>query len=239
MPTTLLPSPPLLTIAPAGGSPPPPAPPDAALVVDPTGCTVRLAMPGADRESCRVIVFDGGIICRNTPSVATDPVPGIVHRRERPGGVLRRMVRIPSNLDRDRVVTTVSDGVMEVRLPWITAAPRAVPGPFPAVRAAGRIPIDLHETGSRLILIADVPGVGAGGVSITAHHGVVDLLVDFPQREPTGGTCIWNELPTGPVARRIALPGMGEPAWVASELRDGVLRVELGKTDINHGMGAA
>lgn len=201
----------------------------ASLAIDGAGCTLHLAAPGAGQRSCHVVAFEGGVICRTAPPAGMDLIPGIVHRRERRPGALRRVVRIGAAVDRDRVASSVVDGLLAVRLPWSGAAPHALPGPFPAGRAEARIPVDVYETGSRVILLADIPGVAVEDVTIAVGDGVLELDAHFPDPRRSGATVLWSELPMGRMVRRIALPPIGEPLWVAHDLQRGMLRIELGK----------
>jgi HSP20 family molecular chaperone IbpA len=98
--------------------------------------------------------------------------------------------------------------------------PRVVPTVAPRV--------DIYETDTGYVLLADMPGVKADGVDVTAER---DELIIRGRVDPRpSGTGEYQEFELGNYQRTFVLTEDLEMSTVSATLRDGVLRVEVPKS---------
>jgi HSP20 family protein len=88
---------------------------------------LEMEVPGVTRDQIDLTVADGELTARvEVPEVQCEGVT--FHRRERPVGPLTRVVRLPGDVDIDKVEAELRHGVLTVRLPKTAAAkPRRIP----------------------------------------------------------------------------------------------------------------
>lgn len=97
--------------------------------------------------------------------------------------------------------------------------------PERAIRPA----VDIYETEEGLNLLADLPGVDKDGLSIDLDQGVLTLRGDV---EDTGrGKSLHQEFVLGSYYRRFTLPRELDFDKVSAELKDGVLRLSMPKSE--------
>jgi HSP20 family protein len=97
---------------------------------------------------------------------------------------------------------------------------RDTPAPQPAPCAWATPAVDVHEQDYELRIVADIPGVGPGGVDLEVEDGVLHLRA----RRGAG-----ERAPEGDLEyRRSFALGRGlDPAGVTAELSRGVLTVKV------------
>ncbi|MGD9721929.1 MAG: Hsp20/alpha crystallin family protein [Pirellulales bacterium] len=78
-------------------------------------------LPGLQSENLDVTVVGGDLTIRGRRGEATDEGT-TYHRRERGAGEFTRVVRLPIEVDADRVEATLKDGVLLVKLPKAESA---------------------------------------------------------------------------------------------------------------------
>ncbi len=83
-------------------------------------------MPGIKSEQLDISVAGGELSVKvNAPDVSEDDVT--YHRRERPVGSFSRIVRLPVEVNADRVEADLHDGVLTITLPKAASAkPRKI-----------------------------------------------------------------------------------------------------------------
>jgi HSP20 family protein len=83
-------------------------------------------LPGVNSEDIDVSVVAGDLTIRGHRNPQTEEGTA-VHRRERGTGEFTRVVRLPIEVDADRVEATLKDGVLLVKLPKAeTAKPKKI-----------------------------------------------------------------------------------------------------------------
>ncbi len=87
---------------------------------------VEMEVPGIKSQDLDVSVAGGELSIRiQRPDVAQEGVT--YHRRERPVGALQRVLRLPVEVDADRVEAQIRDGVLTITLPKAESAkPRKI-----------------------------------------------------------------------------------------------------------------
>ncbi len=87
---------------------------------------VEIELPGVKSEQIDVAVAGGELSIKiNRPE--SEPEGVVYHRRERPEGPLTRVVRLPIEVNADRVEADLHDGVLTVTLPKAESAkPRKI-----------------------------------------------------------------------------------------------------------------
>ena len=103
---------------------------------------------------------------------------------------------------------------------------------LPAVtdRAAWRPSVDLLEENDRFILRADVPGVAAKDIEVSAEDGTLTVRGERPARERVSGDGFEHiERAAGTFLRRFSLPDSARAEEIKARYADGVLEIEIPK----------
>jgi HSP20 family molecular chaperone IbpA len=87
--------------------------------------------------------------------------------------------------------------------------------------------VDIYETDKAFVLLADMPGVGAGGLDVVAEGDelIVHGRVERPAAPPD-----YQEFELADYHRAFALTEDLDTDGISATLRDGVLRVEIPKS---------
>jgi HSP20 family protein len=103
-------------------------------------------------------------------------------------------------------------------------------GSTPRTSPAWEPPVDIFETGDRLVIVIALPGVAAEQLSIEVEPGA--LVVRGQRRLPLGHGCHIHrlELPYGRFERRIELP-LQRLELADRQLADGCLTLSLTKPE--------
>ena len=91
--------------------------------------------------------------------------------------------------------------------------------------------VDIFENESALTVLADLPGVTAKNLKIDLRENILTLtaLVDSPQGEKE--TDVFREYECGTFFRQFTLAETIDQTKIEAELHDGVLRLQLPKTE--------
>ena len=100
------------------------------------------------------------------------------------------------------------------------SAERAVPTLIPAV--------DIYETESQFVLLADMPGVAADGVEVLTER---DTLIVRGRAERQMSDPDYQEFELGEYRRTFLITEDLDADSISAKLTDGVLRVEIQKSD--------
>jgi HSP20 family protein len=90
--------------------------------------------------------------------------------------------------------------------------------------------VDVHEEAERFIVRADLPGVDAKDIEITAEDGVLTLRGErqAEKREQNGGTQRVERV-AGKFVRRFTLPETAQADAISATQKNGVLEVTIPK----------
>jgi HSP20 family protein len=87
---------------------------------------VEMELPGVKNDQIDISVAGGELVVKVERREASDEAV-VYHRRERPVGPLTRVVRLPVEVDPDRVAADLHDGVLSIKLPKAESAkPRKI-----------------------------------------------------------------------------------------------------------------
>ena len=107
-----------------------------------------------------------------------------------------------------------------------TTAPTSTARPERASRTISPR-VDIYETEKAFVLLADMPGVGAGGLDVVTEGDelIIHGRVEYPASPPD-----YQEFELGDYHRAFALTEDLDANGISATLRDGVLRVEIPKS---------
>lgn len=105
------------------------------------------------------------------------------------------------------------------------AAPTEMTKPGPVFTPA----VDIFETDQEITLLADMPGVKAGDLSIDLHKNVLTLNGEVQPPEGAEEVDVMREYQTGKFYRQFTLSQIIDQEKIHAELKDGVLRLKLPK----------
>ena len=91
--------------------------------------------------------------------------------------------------------------------------------------------VDIFETDDAITILADMPGVKADDLRIDLREGTLTLLGPVTRPERSDESMVAREYDTGTFFRRFALSDTIDQAKIDAKLSDGVLRLELPKTE--------
>lgn len=87
-------------------------------------------------------------------------------------------------------------------------------------------PVDIYENDEHILVLADFPGVSPTDVDVRLEAGQLDIEgKQAPAKEQA------ESLPPVMFARAFRVPETVDPAGVTAELKNGVLRIELRKSE--------
>ena len=87
--------------------------------------------------------------------------------------------------------------------------------------------VDIYETDTQYVVLADMPGVTSDGLDVVAER---DSLVIHGRVEQTAATADYQEFELADYHRAFTLTEDLETDGVTARLQDGVLRVEIPKS---------
>jgi HSP20 family protein len=91
--------------------------------------------------------------------------------------------------------------------------------------------VDIFETEKELTLLADMPGVKAGNLSIGLNKNVITMSGDVEAPEGKDETEVFREYETGKYFREFTLSNEIDQTRIDASLKDGVLRLTLPKIE--------
>lgn len=86
-----------------------------------TGLTIRADVPGLNQNNLEVRVVPRAICIIGTRQVASDQVGEKIVYSERRSNQFFRTLELPSEIDPEKTVATLGDGVLEIKLPKVGA----------------------------------------------------------------------------------------------------------------------
>ncbi|MBA4135965.1 MAG: Hsp20/alpha crystallin family protein [Opitutus sp.] len=90
---------------------------------------------------------------------------------------------------------------------------------------------ELKETGDAWGLVVHLPGVAKEGLEFTAEEGVIRLTGRRSWQKPEGWTQLYRESADAPFALELEHDNSVDVEKIHAELKEGVLRVSLPKTE--------
>jgi len=91
--------------------------------------------------------------------------------------------------------------------------------------------VDIFETDKELVLLADMPGVRAGDLSIDLRDDTLTLAGDVQPGQGPDESDILIEYEVGKYYRQFSLSEIIDQARIDAKLEDGVLRLTLPKVE--------
>jgi len=96
---------------------------------------------------------------------------------------------------------------------------------IPAVTTA----VDIYENDDEILLHADMPGVKKNDISVNIDNG--KLSISGIRQLETSGVAAWEEFGSVEYSRSFSVPQAIDVAKVNAELKDGVLKLHLPKSE--------
>ncbi len=88
---------------------------------------VRAELPGIKAEDIEISIEDNNLIIKGERKIPEEGENVTYHRREREGGIFRRIISLPAKIDAEKVTATSKNGVLEIVLPKAAEAkPRQI-----------------------------------------------------------------------------------------------------------------
>ena len=91
--------------------------------------------------------------------------------------------------------------------------------------------VDIFENEQELTLLADMPGVNAGGVNIDLRENILTLTGDVKMPEGEKEIELIREYRTGRYLREFTLSENIDQSKIKAEIKDGVLQLKLPKAE--------
>ena len=91
--------------------------------------------------------------------------------------------------------------------------------------------VDIFENESALTVLADLPGVKAKDLKIDLRENILTLTASIDSLQEDKEIDVFREYESGTFFRQFALAETIDQAKIDAELRDGVLRLRLPKTE--------
>ena len=91
--------------------------------------------------------------------------------------------------------------------------------------------VGIYETEDGLTLVADLPGVPKGNLSVSVDEGALKIEGSMNLDLPDGIKTVYREFEEGVFQRSFNLPDELDPAKIQANFEDGVLRLHIGKSE--------
>lgn len=88
---------------------------------------------------------------------------------------------------------------------------------------------DIYESKDELLLVADLPGVSTDALKIDIDNG--ELALEARRKVASSGSSLGSEFRDCDFRRRFAVPPGIDTAKISADLKNGVLRLHLPKSD--------
>lgn len=92
-------------------------------------------------------------------------------------------------------------------------------------------PVDIFEDADALTVLADMPGVKPGHLTIDLHEGVLTITGHAEPLQGPNEVAVLHEYPAGTFQRSFTLSATIDQAQIQATLRHGVLRLRLPKAE--------
>jgi HSP20 family molecular chaperone IbpA len=90
-------------------------------------------------------------------------------------------------------------------------------------------PVDIFESGSKLIVIADIPGTEKEDVHVKVEEGILTVEANVSSQE--SGDTIYREFQWGNFYRQFEISDEIDSEKITAELKNGVLTLHLPKVE--------
>jgi len=90
-------------------------------------------------------------------------------------------------------------------------------------------PVDIYEEEDRLVVLADLPGVGKEGLSVRVEEGI--LTIEGRPTQEMAGNPMRREFGLIPFYRQFQVTEVVDPEKIRASLKHGVLRLDLPKAE--------
>jgi HSP20 family protein len=91
--------------------------------------------------------------------------------------------------------------------------------------------VDIYETESGLMLLADVPGAKPEGLTITLDRRVLSIRAEVEDHAPAGYSPVYQEYQVGDFECEFTLSGDFDPDRIEAGLSNGVLRLTIPRAE--------
>jgi len=91
--------------------------------------------------------------------------------------------------------------------------------------------VDIYETESGLMLLADVPGATSEGLTITLDRRVLSIRSEVEDHAPAGYSPVYQEYQVGDFECEFTLSGDFDPDRIEARLSEGVLRLTIPRAE--------
>ena len=91
--------------------------------------------------------------------------------------------------------------------------------------------VDIYETESGLMLLADVPGAKPEGLTITLERRVLSIRAAVEEHAPAGYSPVYQEYQVGDFECEFTLSGDFDPERIEASLSEGVLRLTIPRAE--------
>jgi HSP20 family protein len=91
--------------------------------------------------------------------------------------------------------------------------------------------VDIYETESGLMLLADVPGAKPEGLTITLERRVLSIRAAVEEHAPAGYSPVYQEYQVGDFECEFTLSGDFDPERIEARLSEGVLRLTIPRAE--------
>lgn len=103
-----------------------------------------------------------------------------------------------------------------------------------AAGAAWQPSVDIYECPDGLVIVAELPGVDKAQIGVVFERGTLLITGVRHKCLPEHTQYVHQlEIPYGPFARRIPLPGNVNAERIAAEYQDGYLTISIPREDAN------
>lgn len=89
--------------------------------------------------------------------------------------------------------------------------------------------VDIEERDGELLVLAEMPGVGADGVDVQFNDGVLTILGRAAERQPADTTYLSREYGVGDYYRSFQVSDQIDAQKISAEMTQGVLTLHLPK----------
>jgi HSP20 family protein len=108
-------------------------------------------------------------------------------------------------------------------LPWLS--------PETEWAATAQYPVDVYEIDDRIAVDAEMPGFKPEDIDVSLERGVLSISAERKAEEEGRGPRHLSERRFTRVERSFSLPSDVDPSKAEAKLEDGVLHIELPKTE--------
>lgn len=91
--------------------------------------------------------------------------------------------------------------------------------------------VDIYETRDSIVIIADMPGVGAADLEVTLEKNVLAIKGTVSQPAPKGYSAVYAEYDAGEYRRNFTISNEVDREKIDAAIKNGILRLTLHKAE--------